>query len=112
MANTTMQDIIDMARLDINDADKVRYEDVDLLKYANDAVAKTLVMRPDLNWGNYNTQYQSLALTADFPLNPEYRRPIEAYVVAMAETGDDEFVVEQRAMQGLKEFMGGLGLGG
>lgn len=110
MANTIMQDIVDVARLDISDSSKDRYSDDEMLKYANDAIAQALVMRSDLNWGNYNTQFQSLALTDDFPLNPEYRRAIEAYVVAMAETADDEFVNEGRAALGLKEYMSGLGL--
>lgn len=108
----TIQSILDLARLDINDAGKVRYPDSDLLKYANDGIAKALTMRPDLNWGNYSNAYADLAVTADFPLPLEYRDAIAAFVTAKAQFGDDPFVIEQRAIQGLKMFIGGMGLGG
>lgn len=108
----TIQSVIDLARLDINDSDKVRYPDADLLRYANDGIAKALTMRPDLNYGNYSNAYADLALTADFPLPLEYRSAVATFITAMAQFGDDPFVVEQRAIQGLKMYLSGLGLGG
>ena len=107
----TIQSIVDLSRLDFNDDLKVRYLDSDLLKYCNDAIAKILVMRPDINWGNYANAYTDLALTDNFPLLLEYRRPVAAYITAMAETSDDPFAIAQRAEQGLKEFVSGIGLG-
>ncbi len=107
----TMQSVMDLARLDINDAAKTRNTDVNLLRFANDGVAKALVMRPDLNWGSYNTAYVDLAAGADFPLPLEYRPGIANYIVMRCEVADDPFAVEQRAIQGLKMFLGDLGLG-
>lgn len=107
---STMQAICDLSRLDINDADKTRYADTDLLKYANDAVAVVYQMRPDLKFGRYSTPTADLGMTDDFPLDNAYRSPVAAYVVARSETADDPFAVEQKAVQGMKEFMFGLGL--
>lgn len=107
----TIQSVMDLARGDLNDADKVRYADAELLKYANDGIARVKVMRPDLNWGNFATAYSDLLVTNDFPFGLEYRQPIADYIVAMAEKSDDPFAVEQRAVQGLKLFITGLGMG-
>lgn len=107
----TMQSVVDLARLDLNDADKVRHTDVKMLAFANDGVAKTRVMRPDLNWGSYNTAYVDLAAGAPFPFGLEYRPGIANYVVMRCEVADDPFAIEQRAIQGLKLFLSDLGVG-
>ena len=107
----TMQSVIDLARLDLNDADKTRNSDVNMLAFANDGLAKAVVMRPDLNWGNYTTAYADLTTASSFPLPLEYRPGIANYVVLRCETADDAFANEQRAIQGLKMFMMDLGLG-
>ena len=107
----TMQDVIDLARLDLNDSDKTRNTDVNMLKFANDGVAKVLVMRPDLNWGNYSTAYADLTTASSFPLPLEYRPGVANYVVMRCETADDAFANEQRAIQGLKLFLADIGLG-
>ena len=107
----TMQNIMDLARLDINDANKTRNTDVNMLKFANDGVAKALVMRPDLNWGSYNTTFADLTTASTFPLPLEYRPAIANYIVTRCESADDPFAVEQRAIQGLKLFINDLGVG-
>lgn len=107
----TMQSVIDLARLDLNDADKIRNTDANMLRFANDGVAKSLVMRPDMNWGNFNSSYVDLAAGAPFPLRLEYRPAIANYIVMRCETADDPFAVEQRAIQGLKLFLADLGVG-
>ena len=106
-----LQSVVDLARLDLNDADKVRSTDADLLKFANDGIAKVKVMRPDLNFGNYSTAYADLALTDPFPLGLEYRPGISNYIVMRSEVSDDAFANEQRAIQGLKMFLSDIGMG-
>ena len=71
----------------------------EMLAFANDGVAKTRVMRPDLNWGSYNTAYVDLAAGAPFPFGLEYRPGIANYVVMRCEVADDPFAIEQRAIQ-------------
>lgn len=107
-----MQDICDLSRTDLNDDNKIRYPDLTLLKYGNNGIAIAYTVRPDLRYGNYSQVFSDLALTDDFPLTPEYQAPIAAYMTFRAETVDDEFAVEQRALAGLKEYLFGLGLSG
>lgn len=44
----TFQDLIDLARVPLNDADKERYPDAKLLGYAKDGLREAAVLRPDL----------------------------------------------------------------
>jgi len=106
-----MQSILDLARLDLNDSAKTRNLDANMIQFANDGIAKAVVMRPDLNWGNYTTAYADLTTASAFPLPLEYRPGIANYVVMRCETADDPFAVEQRAIQGLKLFLADMGVG-
>lgn len=107
---STMQDVLDLARLDLNDADKVRNLDTNMLKFANDGLVKAYSLRSDLRFGSYGTAYTDLALTDPFPLGLEYRPAIANYIVMRCEAGDDAFANEQRAIQGLKLYLNDLGL--
>lgn len=104
-----MQSVMDLARLDINDAAKVRNPDANVIKFLNDGIAKVYVLRPDLNWGNYANAYVDLSTAANFPLPLEYRAALVDYIVLRCETSDDPFAVEQRAAQSLVLFMRDLG---
>ena len=108
--SVTLQSVLDLARLDINDAAKVRSTDADMIQFANDGIAKALQIRPDLNWGSYTTAYVDLTTASAFPLPLEYRPAIANYIVLRCETADDPFAVEQRALQGLKLYMADLGV--
>lgn len=117
-----MLTVLDLARLDLNDAKIItststddtqcRHPDSELIRYANDGIVRATVIRPDLNYGNYSNAYVDLTTASNFPLPIEYRDAIAQYVIGRAETGDDPFAVEQRAIQSLKLYMQGLGLGG
>jgi len=104
-----MQSVVDLARLDLNDADKVRNLDADMLMYANDALSRAYAIRPDLKWGNFGAPFVELALTDPFPLDLEYRKAVADFIVACCETHDDAFAVEQRAIQAMKIFMNDMG---
>ena len=119
---TIMQDILDLSRFDLNDPLTIvtasgtsttvpRSTDDELLKFANDGIAKALVLRPDLYFGQWLTPYTDLTSTSTFPLPIEYRPAIVSYVVARQQSGDDEFVIEQRADKSMTEFMKNLGAG-
>lgn len=93
----TMQEIVDKARQPLNDDDKVRFPDDTLLQYANDALLMLRNRRPDLFIGMFATLPEKLAIGATFPLPAEYVPPVSDYIVARAESHDDEHVVSERA---------------
>ena len=109
--SVSMQSVLDLARLDLNDSEKTRNPDANMLSFANDGIAKALTIRPDLKWGSYATAYTDLSTASDFPLPLEYRPAIANYIVLRCETADDPFAIEQRAMQALKLYLSDLGLG-
>ncbi len=94
----TFQSVVDLARLPLNDADKARYTDADLLAYANHGLLALVKRRPDLFIGNYaNLPNGQKALTDAFPLGAEYVQPVADYCTARAESSDDEFVNSGRS---------------
>jgi len=107
---STMQDVIDLSRKDLNDDGKIRYFDVDMLKYANDGIARSYELRPDLAYGSYGTAYTDLTTASTFPLPIEYRAKIANYITFRCQTVDDEFVSSGLAQQSytlfLKELLG------
>jgi hypothetical protein len=88
-----------------------RYPDADLLRFANAGIAKALAMRSDLNFGHYGTAWTDVVATASFPLPIEYRAAIVSYVVHRNQSGDDPFVIQQKADQGLIKYFRELGIG-
>ena len=69
----------------------------DLLGYANDAILVLRNKRPDLFIGSFAALPEKLAIGATFPLPSEYVPAVVDYIVARAETHNDEAVVEERA---------------
>lgn len=96
---STMQEVFD--RFIINDAepDNLRYADADLLRYANDWLRNMRRDEPDLFYGQYLTAFTPLGLSDPFPLSEEYEPLCMAYVVALSQSRDDEFVNNGRAAQ-------------
>ena len=94
----TMQDVVDRARIPLNDADKDRISDDVLLGYANSGIARAYEIRPDLKFGSYGTAFSPLALSDAFPLSYGKLQTIADYVTFRAETADDEHVNSNRAI--------------
>lgn len=93
------QSVVDLARLPLNDTDKVRYSDADLMTYANHGMLMTLKRRPDLFIGQFLNPPNGEAVLADpFPLPPEYVQLLADYVTGRAESTDDEHVNSGRAV--------------
>lgn len=107
---TLMQDVIDLARLPLNDPSKVAYPDDDLLKYLNSCVREALRMRPDLRVGSSLAwdAYVDLAIGVNFPLPDELKQAAADYVTGRAEMGDDEHSNSGRAQQLLGLFVSEL----
>lgn len=94
----TMQNVVDQARIPLNDADKKRYPDTELLGYANGAVSTLKIKRPDLFFGQFLSMPGDKELVDSFPLDDTLFSPVCDYVTARAESKNDESVLEQRAM--------------
>lgn len=105
-----MQDVLDLARLDVNDAGKIRELDSNWLKFANNGIAVCLAMRTDLNFGNFSSAYVDLGTSSVFPLPIEYRPAIAAYIVARSQAADDAFVLEQRAEFEMMQYLRHIGM--
>lgn len=94
----TLQNVADTARLSLNDDDKTRWPDTDLLAFLQDGLDAMYQLRPDLFLGAFAT-YASSALTlgSTIPIPEIYRRQLADYVIMRCETMDDESVVDNRA---------------
>lgn len=107
----TVQNLVDRARVPLNDADKDRWTDAQLLIYAQDAYLMILRHRPDVLIGGFSspTAWSALALGSTFPYVDDMYLPVIAdYVTARAEYQDDENAINQRAAQFMTLFGGGI----
>jgi len=106
----TLQEVIDLARIDLNDPVKIRWPDATLLKYANDALQLARTFRADLFVGNLTSALSDLALSGTFPLPLAYRRPVADYIIGRASLKDDENAQMDRAPGYLQMFKLALGV--
>lgn len=100
----TMQNIVDRARVPLNDSAKTRHSDPRLLQFANDAIYTLRNKRPDLFIGQFSALPSELAIGANFPLSEEYAPPVQDYVTARAEANGAEADAEGRAVLFFKLF--------
>jgi hypothetical protein len=104
----TLQQVVDTGRLPLNDNDKVRYSDDELLGYANRAVTILKTKRPDLFYGMFTSLPGDKALTDNLPVDDTIYPAICDYVTARAESKNDESILEQRAAMFFSLFSGSL----
>jgi hypothetical protein len=102
----TMQNVVDRARKPLNDADKERFTDVDLLSDANAAISILKLKRPDLFFGIYDALPNDKTLGDIFPMDNTIFPAVCDYVTARAETRNDESILEQRATLFFSLFQG------
>ena len=100
----TLQEVINSARVDLQDADKVRYLDPELLEYANDGIREAFRYRPDFRLGNYTIAIGSYGVNDQVPFPKQYQMLLKHYVVARAELRDDEYAQTGRAAGLLTRF--------
>lgn len=100
----TFQNVIDSARIDLQDAGKTRYTDAELLAYANDGVQEMFRYRPDFRLGSYATAVPTYVATDTIPVPAQYTMLLMHYLVFRAETRDDEYAVDGRAAAFLGRF--------
>lgn len=99
---TTLQAVLDLARIELNDDDKSRWTDPVLLGYANSAIRQAFKVRPDLRLGSYATPFTDLAVGGTFPIPDDYKRAVADYIIGRAQSVEnDEAEVGRSAL-----FMG------
>lgn len=95
----TYQTIVDLGRIPLNDTDKARYSDQQLLMFANHGMLAVAKHRPDLFIGQFGSLPNGEALLTDaFQLDPSYAQVLADYVTARAEMTDDEHANSGRAV--------------
>lgn len=113
----TMQQLVDYARVPLNDAKLTpagavrtpRYADTELLSHAKQALHVCRRDRPDLFFDQFTLDVSGIALGAAFPLPDEYFQPISDYVSARAQTKDGEEVTDAKAPMFFMLFAEGKG---
>jgi hypothetical protein len=102
----TMQNVVDRARDTLNDDDKVRWDDAEALRAAQEALDTVFMVRPDLFISQLAT-FDSSSLTLDgaFPIEARYRRAVEDYIIFRCELKDDEAVETGRSEATYKFFL-------
>lgn len=94
----TVQDVLDGARVILNDEAGIRYLDDQLCTYVLDAYVEARYIRPDLFVGLYEVDLPDVIVPADpFPLSPQFFAAVREFVISMAELRDDEWVNDGRA---------------
>ena len=93
----TMQQLVDRARLPLQDDAKVRYTDAKLLDYGNAAIQQLILKRPDLFFGSFTALPGILALGGTFPLEDMYFQAIADYVTARSRAKSAEEVTRAQA---------------
>lgn len=100
----TFQEVIDSARVVLQDADKIRYTDAQLLEYANDGVQEGFRIRPDFRLGSYTVAPTTYVVGNTVPFPHFYQMLLKHYVVYRAEFRDDEYSQDGRAAAALGIF--------
>ncbi len=95
----TIQDIIDIARVTLQDTDSTayRYSDPEMLDAANLGIKAIKRMRPDLFFGGYATPLSDLTAAGTYPLAPEYEPALANYIVYWVSSRDEEYTSDGRA---------------
>ncbi len=87
---TTAQEVIDLSRVPLNDADKDRYTDVGQLRFLNAGLRTLKKTRPDLFIGSLGTPFVALALGDTLPTPDYVDQAIADALTARAMTIDTE----------------------
>ena len=87
---TTFSDIIGQARVLLQDVNKVRYSDAELLVSANDAMKMIRRIRPDVYFGAYKTVIADYLITDTFPVGLEFVQAVRDFIVSYANMRESE----------------------
>lgn len=109
MTLLVVQDYIDRARVLLQDQiEPYRYSDLDLVEALNMAINETRRLRPELVRAYFRTDLPSFstsALSAEVPMDAQYRQTLLYYVVGHVQLRDDEITQDTRAVIMLNKFV-------
>ena len=100
----TNQQVVDLARVPLNDVRKARYSDAVLLGYLNSAVLRAYELRPDLMFGTSYAPTGGLVLAGTFPLPDRFAQTAADYVGGRAELKDEDASTQARAQTLMQLF--------
>lgn len=105
----TLQNLIDSARISLNDDTKDRWSDSDMLSYAQDGLAAIFNLRPDLFIGQFSSfDVYGLTLASDFPIPaPDGNRfcvDLKDYMIFAAHQKDSEWSDDGKSMNAFTFF--------
>jgi len=100
----TLQNVVDSVRVDLNDAEAIRYTTAQLLEYCNDGIQEGYRLRPDFRLGSYTTAVPTYVATDTVPFPSQYQMLLKHYVGFRAELRDDEYSQDGRAAALLARF--------
>lgn len=104
----TFDEIISSVRQIINDVDKIRWSDADLLEYSNEFVVESRTLRPDLFLGTYLQTIPVYEGGDDFPLNRRFETLCKDYVIHRAHSREEEYINDNRALAFDSKFRRGM----
>lgn len=110
----TVQQVLDLARVPLNDASKARYLDAQLLGYYNAGMVRLYELRPDLligsNWSGsaFTLVTTTTVAAATLPVNDRFAQPLADYMGARAEMKDEDAAVSGRATALMQMFVSGV----
>lgn len=108
MALDTVQDYIDRARvLLLDEVEPYRYPTADLVENLNMGILEARRLRPDVLFAYLRTappEFSTGAMTADVPIDVQYRMAFVYYICGQAQLRDDENVQDSRAVTFLNKF--------
>lgn len=89
---STFQQLINQARLLMNDDDKDRFDDADAMAAANDFMLLTKRHRPDAYFGSDRQPISAgpYVLANTFPLDQQLELACKDYIIARSHAVDDE----------------------
>lgn len=109
--STTIQQVIDLARVPLNDAAKKRYTDAVLLGYYNSAMFRLYEIRPEMQIGAYGTPYVPVLIAGiggAIPIGDRFAQTLADYIGGRAEMKDDEAASSARAQALMQMFVAEL----
>jgi hypothetical protein len=109
---TTAQALIDLARLPLNDAAKVRYTDADALKHLNAILRDLQSYRADLFIGGLSTPFTDLILANTVPVDDAVIHSVADMLSGRMVTIDDDADLQTKAAMFLGFAKGALYGGG
>lgn len=113
----SVDDVLAAARDLLQDDEKVRYNDVRLIRALNLAISNMRRVRPDIvalwqSIPNYPYTSGTVGGGVLLPVDDQFFDPLVSFVAGWVEMADDEFTIDNRANTLITRFSSQITLGG